>query len=113
MRFIEIHDSCITGFQNSPPGILWKDKTGGKHVIDLESCAMNFLKSHKYASKNCVGEREMDGKWFILYTDDIKTKIAFAGYCVFRGPLKGTKAARFRALQNQILRLMCKTYDLS
>lgn len=55
----------------------------------------------------------MDGKWFILYTDDIKTKIAFAGYCVFRGPLKGTKAARFRALQNQILRLMYKTYDLS
>ena len=53
-------------------------------TIDLNICAENFKKEHDKSKGTCVGDRNVEGKYFCLYTSGIQTMISFKRFYVFK-----------------------------
>ena len=89
----------------------------GFHTIDLKVCADNFKKEYGTASGICVGDRNIEGKYFCLNTTGINTMIVFKKIYVcnlFSNKiLKGTRSQRFHQLEKAIAKLGYTTYDLT
>ncbi len=121
MGYIVIPDTAIIAVnrgkrENESSSIVYRDKTGELHSIDFDVCSTNFKAEHKSSSDKCIGERKMDGYYFVFYTSGIKTKIVFKKMHVgnlFRYHLlRGSKANRFLKLQKLIDEIKYTTYDL-
>ena len=96
-------------------GIVYKDKAGF-HKIDFADCANNYSLLHP-SSGICIGERNIDEFFFLIYTSGDPTKIVFKKKRVsglFGGSFFiGSRLQRFHALQKLILIANYTTYDLT
>lgn len=89
----------------------------GSHTIDLNVCADNFKNEYGTSGGNCVGDRNVEGKYFCLNTSGVKTMICFKRLyvCNLSGGklLFGNRIKRFHQLQKAITQLGYSTYDLT
>ena len=96
-------------------GIVYKDKAGF-HKIDFADCANNYSLLHP-SSGICIGERNIEDFYFLIYTSDTPIKIVFKKKCVsgfFGGSLFiGWRFQRFQELRKLILEANYTTYDLT
>ncbi len=95
--------------------LVYKSKDG-LHQIDFEGCALNYKIEHPTSSGRCIGDRNIEEGYFLLYTNGIKTKIIFEKRFVFelQNPLlHGTKHQRFSQLRKIIQETKYTTYDLT
>ena len=96
-------------------GIVYKDKAGF-HKIDFADCANNYSLLHP-SSGICIGERNIEDFYFLIYTSGVPTKIVFkkkriSGF--FGGSyFIGLRSQRFYNLQKLILEADYTTYDLT
>lgn len=102
--------------KDSCDGIVYKDKVG-LHKIDLFDCANNYFALHPSASGKCIGERNIEDFYFLIYTSGVPTKIVFKKKRVsgfFGGSyFIGLRSQRFHNLQKLILEADYTTYDLT
>lgn len=95
--------------------VIRKDKN--LHVIDLNLCANNFAGEHSAASGKCVGDRNIERKYFCFHTGGSHTFIYFRRRyaCKLFGKkvLLGNRVQRFNQLQKAISELGYTTYDLT
>ena len=56
--------------------VIYEDNDG-LHKINLDVCSENFNEEYGKSSGTCVGGRNIEKSWFILYTSGVKTKIIF------------------------------------
>ena len=123
MEDIIIYDTDIVAVnrgkkENESSNILYRDKGGKWHSIDIQTCADNFSAEHGNASHTCIGERNIQECYFLFYTSGLKTKVVFAKKMVrnhwFRYHLlSGSNVSRFLALEKMIGQTRFTTYDLS
>lgn len=122
MEFTIVPDTSIValncrGEGNGSCNIIYRDAEGELITIDFDICAENYSAEHKDSSGRCIGERKADEGSFIFSTNGLKTRIVFKSifpFNPFRRPfLKGTRSARFHALQKFILEAGYTTFDLS
>lgn len=108
--------------ENEENSVVYRSADGSCHVIDLERCARNYANANPGRSANCVGERNIEGRYFILYTSGIKTKIVFDKKFVFQTRsgdgrkfklLTGERTARFHQFQAYLNETRYVTLDLS
>jgi len=103
------------GTADEVAGIVYRDSHGELHTIDLKVCAENFRAESGSTSNNCVGMRNSEAWWFLLFTDRLKSKIVFNRWCVLdlraRKLLSGTRRARFHKLQNLLNEMAYTTWD--
>ena len=96
-------------------GIVYKDKAGF-HKIDFADCANNYSLLHP-SSGICIGERNIEDFYFLIYTSGVPTKIVFKKKRVsgfFGGSyFIGLRSQRFHNLQKLILEADYTTYDLT
>ena len=125
--FREIYDHQIVAVNrrkadNVENSIIFRDDGGRGHTIDLETCAQNYMIEHPGRSANCVGERNIDERYFVLYTSGIKTKIIFDKKYVFQTCsgdaykfklLTGERINRFQRFQTYLNETRYITLDLS
>lgn len=107
VKYITVLDTAIKAVNrgrqlNEASSIVYCGNDDKLHLIDFEACAINFKAIHGDASDNCIGERNIEQAYLVLYTSGVKTKITFEKCYVsnlFRHHLlTGTKASRFEAL---------------
>lgn len=118
MEYPIVPDTSIVAVNCSgDSNIIYRDNAGELRTINFETCAGNYSTEHKNSSGRCIGERKIDEGYFIFYTSCIKTQIVIKKSIVlnpFRHPfLKGTRSARFHALQKFIIEAGYTTLDLS
>ena len=96
-------------------GIVYKDKAGF-HKIDFADCANNYSLLHP-SSGICIGERNIDEFFFLIYTSGDPTKIVFKKKRIFGffggSYFIGLRSQRFYNLQKLILEADYTTYDLT
>ena len=101
--------------ENYADSLLYRAKDG-LHQIDFEECAKNFAKKYPISSNRCIGERNTQKGYFLLFTSGLQTKIVFRKAFVFSFQnylLHGTKQQRFLQLQKLIAQTKYTTYDLT
>lgn len=122
MDFIVVQDTWINHFnrgkrENEESSIVYSDKRGKMHEINLDSCALNYSRENTNSSGKCVGERNIDEMYVLFYTSGVKTKIVFKKRFVggfFREYLlMGSRETRFQDLTNFLESLSYSTLDLS
>ena len=105
---IVIKDSSILAVnrskkENEADAIIYRDRRGKWHTIELESCAKNYQNEKEKTIFNCVGERNTHELYFCFYTSGLKTKVIFKknyiASIIGRSMLKGTNEERFLQLQ--------------
>ena len=117
---IIIYDHQIFGVnrnkaENYSDSLVYKAKDG-MHQINFEECAKNFQEVYPLSSGRCIGERDSQKGFVILFTNGIKTKIVFKKWYVSRSKnylLHGTKRNRFFQLQALLAQTKYTTYDLT
>ena len=101
--------------KDSCDGIVYKDKAG-LHKIDFAICANNYCVRHPSASGNCIGERNIEDFYFLIYTSGVPTKIVFKKKRIFGffggSYFIGLRSQRFQELRKLILEANYTTYDL-
>ena len=111
-QIIAVNRNQLENFSNS---LIYKSKDG-LHQIDFEECSKNFQDLYQASSGRCIGERNIEKEYFLLYTSGIHTKIVFKKAFVFRFQnylLNGSKQQRFLELQKLIAQTKYTTYDLT
>ena len=122
-QIVAINRSKRDNFGDS---IVYRDENG-LHEIDLSACAENYSAENNTGSGNCVGERDIEKGYFLIYTSGIKTRIVFTGGLadklfwrrLFRGDIfswrlfRGSKRERFRQFQKMLAETKYTTYDLT
>jgi len=101
--------------ENYADSLLYRAKDGW-HQIDFEECAKNFAKKYPISSNRCIGERNTQKGYFLLFTSGLQTKIVFRKAFVFSFQnylLHGTKKQRFLQLQKLLAQTKYTTYDLT
>ena len=107
---------------NEENSIVYRDADGNCHVSDLERCAQNYGNANPGKSANCVGERNIEEHWFVLYTSGIKMKIVFDKKYVLQTRsgdgrkyrlLTGKRTDRFHQFQAYLNETGYVTLDLS
>ena len=102
--------------KDSCDGIVYKDKAG-LHKIDFAICVNNYCVRHPSASGNCIGERNIEDFYFLIYTSGVPTKIVFKKKRIFDffggSYFIGLRSQRFYNLQKLILEADYTTYDLT
>ena len=98
--------------ENEANSIVYKDVMD-LHNIDFEICAKNFLSEYPMSGGRCIGERNMEEGYFLLYTSGMKTKIVLKERFFFGALLHGTRRRRFLQLQKLIDQTKYTTYDLT
>lgn len=125
--FREIYDHHIVAVNcrkadNEENSIVFRDDDGRCHTIDLETCAQNYVIEHQGRSANCIGERNIEERYFTLYTSGIKTKIIFDKKYVFQTRsgdalkfklLTGERTNRFHQFQTYLNETSYITLDLT
>ncbi len=112
----KVFDHNIVAINSSDATIIVRN---GKNfqTIDLKICARNFKNEHGTTNGNCVGDRNIIGKYFCLNTSGMTTIIYFKKIyvCNLFGNkiLKGTRTQRFHQLQKAVTQLGYSTYDLT
>ena len=102
--------------ENISDSLIYKDKNGVLHQIDFDICAENYAKVHKSSSGRCIGQRNFEEKYFLLFTSGIQVKIIFKRFFVFPFQnycLYGNRKQRFLKLQNLISETKYTTFDLT
>jgi hypothetical protein len=102
--------------ENEGDSLIYKDKNGVLHQIDFEICAKNYPDANRSTGGRCIGERNIEQGYFLLYTSGIQTKIVFKRFFVF--PIQncllfGDRLTRFLKLQNLISESKYTTFDLT
>ena len=87
------------------------------NTIDLKVCADNFKNEYGTENGKCVGDRNAEQKYFILYTSGINTSISFKKLYI-PNPfgtkiLFGNRTQRFMQLKKALEQLGYSTYDLA
>ena len=101
--------------ENYSDSLVYKTKEG-LHQIDFEECGKNFKELYPTSSGFCIGERNIEKGYFLLFTNGFQTKIIFQKSFVFRfqnSLLHGTKKQRFSQLQKLFIQTKYTTYDLT
>ena len=101
--------------ENFSESLVYKAKDG-LHQIDFEECAKNFGETHLTNNHRCIGERNMEKGYILLFTNGLQTKIVFRKAFVFPFQnclLHGTKQERFLKLQRLLSQTKYTTYDLT
>ena len=101
--------------ENFSDSLVYKAKDG-LHQIDFEECAKNFEYTYSTNNNRCIGERNIEKKYIILYTNGLQTKIVFRKAFVFpfqNHLLHGTRQERFLKLQKLLSQTKYTTYDLT
>ncbi len=121
--YITIQDTDIFAVNhakaaNEASGLVYRDDRNELHSIDFELCANNYKVAHPESSGCCIGNRNICGWYFILYTSGIQTKIMFKRSYVWSKGIRyhclgGSKRDRFHTLQKFILEAGYSTYDIS
>lgn len=112
------HQICVVNgnkVSNFAASLVYKTKDG-LHEINFEECTKNFQEKYSSSSGNCIGERNMEANYFLLFTNGIQTKIFFKKAFVFpiqNCLLYGTKQNRFFKLQALIEQTKYTTRDLT
>ncbi len=113
---VKVSDHNIVAINKSDLTIIVRSRKSFQ-TIDLKTCAENFKKEHGTSSGVCVGDRNIVGKFFCLYTSGIQTMIHFKRAYVWNlfgnKILFGTRTERFHQLQKALAQLGYRTYDLS
>ena len=120
MDEIIVYDNQIISIygnkKDSCDGIVYKDKAGF-HKIDFSDCANNYSILHPSASGICIGERNIEEFFFLIFTSGAPTKIVFKKKRVCglfgRSFFIGSRLRRFQDLQKLILGANYTTYDLT
>lgn len=103
--------------ENFADSIVYYDKNGRLHSIDLAVCAKNYQQEHNLDTTTCIGERDIVEGYFLLYTSGIKTKIVFKRSFVWNLRsfylLGGSKKDRFLKLQSLLQQTKYHTRDMS
>ena len=102
--------------ENVSDSLIYKDTNGILHQIDFDICAENYAKAHQSSDRRCIGERNNEEKYFLLFTSGIQTKIIFKKFFVFYCQnycLYGNRQQRFLKLQNKISETKYTTFDLT
>lgn len=113
---IKVYDHNIIEINQTNSTIIVRD---GKelHTIDLNICADNFKNEHGTTNGICVGDRNIEGKYFCLNTSSVNTMICFKRLYVCNLSKKrilfGNRIQRFHQLQKAITKLGYSTYDLT
>ena len=118
---IIIHDHQIVHVNRSKAGneadsLIYRDESGALHQIDFDVCARNYAQVNQLGSGYCIGERNMDEGYFLLYTGGMQTKIIFKKIFVFafqNHVLYGDRRQRFLKLQKLISESKYTTFDLT
>ena len=101
--------------ENFSDSLVYKAKDGF-HQIDFEECAKNFEATYSTNNNRCIGERNTEKGYILLYTNGLHTKIVFRKAFVFpfqNHLLHGTRQERFLKLQKLLLQTKYTTYDLT
>ena len=102
--------------ENEADSLIYKDKNGVLHQIDFEICAKNYFEANFSTGGRCIGERNIEQGYFLLYTSGMQTKIVFKRLFVFPVQnclLFGDRLTRFLKLQNLISESKYTTFDLT
>ena len=86
------------------------------HQIDFEVCARNYAEANPSSSGSCIGERNIEEGYVLLYTSGMQTKIIFKKIFVFsfqNHVLYGYRRQRFLKLQKLISESKYTTFDLT
>ncbi len=115
-----IYDHQILGIERAKNGILSRSlifKVNKEiHSVDFEECAENYLEKRQTSNDRCIGERNIEKGFYLLFTDNTKTKILFQKSFLFHSQkrlLHGTKQQRFLQLQKWITQAEYTTFDLT
>ena len=68
--------------ENREDSLIYKDADGVLHKIDFEKCAINYSKANPQSDGRCIGERNIEKWYFLLYTSGLPTKIVFKNHFV-------------------------------
>lgn len=102
--------------ENEADLLIYKDKRGVFHQIDFEVCARNYAEANPSSSGSCIGERNIEEGYVLLYTGGMPTKIIFKKIFVFsfqNHVLYGYRRQRFLKLQKLISESKYTTFDLT
>ena len=67
---IKICDHNIFAINQSDSTIIFR-KGKSSHIIDLRVCAENFKNEFGTSNGNCVGDGNVEGKYFCFYTSGV------------------------------------------
>lgn len=105
----------------TPSGnLVYRDQNNILHTIDLDSCARKDQNTYPHGSHKGIGERNICAGYFLLHTDDIKTKIVFKKSYVFPNISKhpnppkllcGNRNQRFIQLERHLYKAGYSTLD--
>lgn len=98
--------------ENEANSIVYKDVMN-LHEIDFEICARNYQEEHPTSNGRCIGERNIEEGYFLLYTSGMKTKIVLKKRFFFGALLHGTRRQRFGQIQKLIDQTKYTTRDLT
>ena len=101
--------------ENFSDSLVYKAKDG-LHQIDFEECEKNFGEIYSTNNNRCIGERNIEKGYILLYTNGLQTKIVFRKAFVFSFQnhlLHGTRQERFLKLQKLLSQAKYTTYDLT
>lgn len=101
--------------ENFSDSLVYKDQDG-LHTIDFEQCARNFGEARSISKNRCIGERNIEEGYILLYTNGLQTRIVFqkAFVSAFENYLlHGTRKKRFLRLQRLLEQTKYTTYDLT
>ena len=71
--------------ENEGDSLIYKDKNGVLHQIDFEICAKNYSEANRSTGGRCIGERNIEQGYFLLYTGGMQTKLVAAGMVMEAG----------------------------
>lgn len=113
---VKVSDHNVVAINKSDLTIIIRRRKSFQ-TIDLKTCAENFKKEHGTSSGVCVGDRNIAGNYFCLYTSGINTMIYFKRPYVWnlsgKKILFGNRTERFHQFQKALTQLGYRTYDLS
>ena len=112
----EFYDHNIKAINKSDATIIVQ-KGKEYRTIDLNVCAENFKRNYSSANGSCVGDRNINNKYFFFQTSGIGTMISFKRLYVFNffgnRLFHGTRTQRFLQLQKVLTDLGFTTYDMT
>ena len=101
--------------QTIPNSLIYKNGNE-THCILFSECVKNFQKEYQTAVSNCIGERDFEKDYFLLFSDETKTKIIFKKRFSFKFQhhfLHGPRRQRFWKFQKLLSEINYTTYDLA
>ena len=101
------------GAENGERSILYRDKQGELHTIDLAVCVANYCKERGIdpSGMTCVGERNCIEGYFEFWTSGIKTRVVFPKRHFWES--KRHRHERFRSIGRLLTEMGYSTLDLT